>query len=513
MHFARTGALAALASLLFAPVDATAQLPGPMKLDARGGSIPGTLSLDLGPAGYFNVGVILMGVDPGPIPMWAIDPADTRMLSVGPVQLSVFFGFFGLDQRFALPTWTVPNDPAFVDVALYFQGLSYGGLTTVWDEISPPEAIRFAPGGAFRDRQVYMVDDRAFGTILPRGDGRWMIAGGGRGALLAQVAVQTTEIYDDVTDSFQWGPNMNAYRSVHTATELQDGRWLLVGGVNLTNDPQDLCEIYDPVADTFTLVAPLATGRAGHTATLLNDGRVLVTGGLGTVTGGIDTIDYTLASTEIYNPATNTWSAGPNLRTPRVGHMAILRPNGTVLLAGGVSYDDFIFFKLPAIRSTTDLFNPATNAITAGPGMATARSLVDAVPVGNDRYLLAGGISTISLTNLGTPTGNAEIYDANANSWSAAGSMAAPRANQRAITLDANRILMVGGADGAIMTPNPLSSGEIYDIGANSWGPGPSLNLARAGAASYVTPHGQVHIIGGGTTTGAIARVCEWWYF
>ena len=73
-------------------------------------------------------------------------------------------------------------------------------------------------------------------------------------------------------------------------------------------------------------------------------------------------------------------------------------------------------------------------------------------------------------------------------------------------------MLLVGGANGAILTPNPLASGEIYDATTNTWSAGPSLNLARAGAVAFPTPHGQVHVMGGGTTTGAIARVCEWYY-
>lgn len=502
-------ALATLSLALAQPL--TAQ--GPMRLDVVGGSFPGTLAVTLGPGPIFQFCIIAMGIDAGPLPISVIDPADSRVLDVGVQQLELFFGQFGFDERFSLAGWTVPNVPAFLDVPLFFQALSFGGFATIFDEVSFPEAIRFAPSGAFRDRQVYMTDDRAFGTVIPRNDGRWMVAGGGRGALLAQVAVRTSEIYDDVTDSFSFGPQMNEYRSLHTATRLPDGRWLFAGGVNVTNDPQALCEIYDPVADVFVPVAPMGTARAGHAAVLLGDGRVFVSGGLDTVTTGIDTIDHTLNTTEFYNPTSNSWSPGPNLRTPRVGHIPILRPNGTVLLAGGVSFDNIIILKVPTVRSNTDLFTPGTNAITAGPSMANARSLIDAVPLPNNRWLLAGGIASMTIANQGTPTAAAEIYDAVANTWSGAGSMATARANQRAISLPGNRVLLVGGANGAILTPNPLASGEIYDVGANSWAPGPSLNVARAGAAAYLTPHGQVHILGGGTTTGGIARVCEWYYF
>jgi len=511
MHPRSLASISALALSVALAAPAAAQ--GPMRLSLVGGSYPGSLSVALEQGPIFQFGILAMGIDPGPIPIAVVDPADFRMLDVGVQQLDLFFGMFDIQGTFALAGWTVPNVPAFLDVPLYFQGLSFGGLTTVFDEVSPPEVVRFAPSGTFRDRQVYMTDDRAFGSILPRRDGRWMAVGGGRGALLAQVAVRTTEIHDDVTDSFVFGPQMNQYRSIHTATQLQDGRWLLAGGVDLLNNPQVACEVYDPALDAFVQVAPMGTPRVGHSATLLADGRVLVAGGFDVVTSGIDTIEHAVNSTEIYNPATNTWSPGPNLRTPRVGQFVIPRPNGTFVLCGGVSYDNLILLKVPAVRSTTDIYNPATNTITAGPSMSTGRALIDAVPIGNDRWLVAGGINQMTLVNQGTPTNSVEIYNAVTNTWSSAGSMATARANQRNITLDGNRILVVGGGNGQILTPTPLASGEIYNVATNTWSSGPSLSLARAGAASYVTPRGQVHVIGGGTTSGAIARVCEWWYF
>ena len=45
-----------------------------------------------------------------------------------------------------------------------------------------------------------------------------MITGGGQGALLAQVAERTTEIYDPLQDSFSFGPNMTAERAIGIIT-------------------------------------------------------------------------------------------------------------------------------------------------------------------------------------------------------------------------------------------------------------------------------------------------------
>ena len=72
---------------------------------------------------------------------------------------------------------------------------------------------------------------------------------------------------------------------------------------------------------------------AGHSLTLLPDGKVLVAGGSHPVR--IDSSIYT--TTEIFDPATNSWSPGPELSEPRTNHSATLLPDGRVLLIGGVA--------------------------------------------------------------------------------------------------------------------------------------------------------------------------------
>lgn len=485
----------------------------PLALDVRAGSIPGALEMVLAQGSFFEPCVVFVGVDPGPTPLAILDPGDPRQLQVGTQAWAGFFGYFPMSGTFAIGPSAVPNAPNLAGLTFWFQGLTLGTVSLV-DRLSNPAAVRLELAGQFHTRAaLQLVDERAFAVAMPRDDRRWMVVGGGRGGLLALTAHRTTEIYDDVTDRFVPGPSMNTERAVHTATRLQDGRWLLVGGVDYNNDPQAACEVYDPAADVFAPVAPMATARMGHTATLLQDGRVLVAGGLTAITNAVlSTIANTTDTTEIYDPVANSWAPGPAMGTRRVGHVAIPRPDGRVLLAGGISYD-LILVPIPTVRTSSDLYDPATNTRSAGPGMQTPHSLVDPVPLGGDRWLVAGGISSVTLTNPGTPTAVAEIYDAVANSWSSAGSMATPRGSQRTFPLGNGQWLAVGGANGTIEVPVALASGEVYDSAANSWSPGPSLSVPRAAAAAILTTHGQVHVMGGGTSLGAIATSSDWYYF
>jgi len=76
----------------------------------------------------------------------------------------------------------------------------------------------------------------------------------------------------------------------------------------------------------------MAVARKGHTATLLPDGKVLVVGG---VDSNDDASAKALASAELYDPKTGTWSETGSLIHPRAWHTATLLKNGLVLVAGG----------------------------------------------------------------------------------------------------------------------------------------------------------------------------------
>ena len=99
--------------------------------------------------------------------------------------------------------------------------------------------------------------------------------------------------------------------------------------------------------------------RRDHTATLLPNGKVLVAGGR---SGG-----STLASAELYDPATGTWSATGVLATARYYHTATLLPNGKVLVAGGENQGDDL--------ATAELYDPATGTWSATGALGTSRAL------------------------------------------------------------------------------------------------------------------------------------------
>jgi hypothetical protein len=118
---------------------------------------------------------------------------------------------------------------------------------------------------------------------------------------------------------------MKSPRSRHTSTLLQDGRVLVAGGIDAQAQSIASAEIYDPATHAFTLLSGdatcpgasgcLLTARVDHTDTLLIDGRVFLSGGVDS------SLSNALKTTEIFDPATNTFSAGPTFEG-RVSHTA-----------------------------------------------------------------------------------------------------------------------------------------------------------------------------------------------
>ncbi|MFT4515728.1 MAG: hypothetical protein ACI89X_000427 [Planctomycetota bacterium] len=508
-----------LSPLLFGSLLATVSAQS-LQLDVIGGSLPGDITMTVAPAlNPFELMMIVPSTTAGPTPIGLFDPNDPRSLSIGLDLLGFAWPVAADLNLVATQQVSLTASPVLIGQALFFQAVTFQWQPTILDRISNGSVVRFGSEGEFEDRNVFMFEQRAFATALQRPDGSALVVGGARGQLLAQLATDTTEVYDPITDSFSYGPLMTTPRSMHTMTELQNGTFLLTGGVDGANNPQSTCEVYDPVANTFTLVASMNSPRMGQTATLLADGRVFITGGLDALTvtpTQLSAIHDAVDTTEIYDPVLNTWTNGPAMSDPRAAHMALHRPDGKILLCGGISWDtNFLFGWVPTVRSSCDLYDPANNTMNSGPSMSTSRALTDAVEMAPGQWLVAGGMNGLSIIpyNPGNPTATAEIYNSSTNTWTTVGSLASPRANLLGWAIGNGQFLLAGGGAGSILSPTPLSATEIFDTATNTFSPGPTMNSGRAGAGMMRTPQGQVFLFGGAATSSMITTTTEWYFF
>jgi Kelch motif/Galactose oxidase, central domain len=297
-----------------------------------------------------------------------------------------------------------------------------------------------------------------------------------------------------------FGPtgSMGTPRYAAVAAPLKGGRVLVAGGYYDDGSGDHYlasAEIFNPATNSFSSagIGAMGTARRGAVAAPLPDGRVLVAGGDYVDGGG----DHYLASADVFDPATNAFTPVGDMGIPRVRAAAAPLPDGRVLVAGGNDGTTRL--------SSAEVFNPGTNAFTPVNDMGTDRARAAAVPLPDGRVLVAGG------TN-GVPLSSAVVFNPATNSFSSAGigAMGTARQAPAAAPLPDGRVLVSGGVYVEALG-GYLASAEVFDPATNSFssaGIG-AMGTARTGAAAAPLPDGRVLVAGGfdGSTRFSSAEI------
>ncbi len=142
------------------------------------------------------------------------------------------------------------------------------------------------------------------------------------------------------TGRWEWGPftKYDAQREYGSAVMYEPGKVLIMGGTrDGVTPPTRSAERIDlnvGAAAAWQVTDSMNYGRRHMNATLLPDGRVLATGG--TSSPGFNNPDLSVLASEVWDPATGTWTVWAEMRTRRLYHStALLLPDGRVLSAGG----------------------------------------------------------------------------------------------------------------------------------------------------------------------------------
>ncbi|HWY67774.1 MAG TPA: Ig-like domain-containing protein [Terriglobales bacterium] len=326
----------------------------------------------------------------------------------------------------------------------------------------------------------------------------------------------------ETTGAFSPNANMNRVAGVHTATLLNDGRVLMAGGSQGPTEDfeeagQSDAELYDPATHSFVLTGRMISPRDWHTATLLQNGNVLVTGGFGV---GLDQ-PPTLASAELFDPATGTFSGTKDMSTLRAAHTATLLPNGQVLLAGGGNEGGFGFPAFGAASASVELYDPAANSFIPAGAMGTPRYSHTATLLPNGKVLIAGGLTTFLLPSsfAFNALSTAELYDPLTGSFAPTGNMGTARGGHTATLLTSGKVLVTGGvisiasvsSSSCAGSPATMiaSTAELYDPATGTFTPTGSMVEAREEHMATLLPDGNVLIAGGGTAIQGVLNTAE----
>ncbi|MBZ4329465.1 kelch repeat-containing protein [Corallococcus sp. AS-1-12] len=311
----------------------------------------------------------------------------------------------------------------------------------------------------------------------------------------------TVEGLPDCTLVGHWdptGPMGGGPRWGHTATLLQDGRVLIAGGsAQKRSFYLDTTELFDPATNTWSAGAPMNARRLFHSATLLLDGRVLVAGG-----EGLEGVEGFSNGAELYDPTTNTWTRTGSMAQGRSRQLATLLPDGKVLVAGGEDINGYL--------TSSEVYDPATG--TWSPAGAMAEPHFSTAPLLPTGKVLAVGVT------------EAELYDPATRTWSLAHPPLAPVGSEPVVLFD-GKVLVAGGktaqlydpflntwcltgaplepiggpavrlADGRVLVVAP-SLAELYAPDSGTWSMAPAPAIVRIGYTVTALPDGRALIAG-----------------
>jgi N-acetylneuraminic acid mutarotase len=186
------------------------------------------------------------------------------------------------------------------------------------------------------------------------------------------------EVYDPATDTWETKASMPAGGRSELAVNAVNGKIYAIGGffLGIFWIPSNLTEVYDPVTDTWTTKAEMPTAVYSCTSAVVDNKIYLIENGRSVTVACLN---------QIYDTETDTWSIGQPLPTRAVGAAAVATtgvyaPKRIYVTGGG---DLFTY-------DVNQIYDPATDTWTNGTAMPTPRQYLG-LSVLNDTLYAIGG--------------------------------------------------------------------------------------------------------------------------
>jgi hypothetical protein len=272
-------------------------------------------------------------------------------------------------------------------------------------------------------------------------------------------------------------------REQHTSDTLLDGRVLVTGGDTVMGGVVASTELYDPMSMTWSDAGDMSSPREGHSSVLLANGAVLVAGGYDGISG------QPFATAEVFSPSTGKWSAAAPMNSPRMDFTLSRLADGRVLAVGG--------YDAPGVYAdSAEIYDPIADTWTTTGSMSTPRARHVASVLEDGRVLVAAGYDGLDLL------ASSEIYDPTLGSWSSTGAISVAVQYPLVARLASGKVLLAGG-----FAPGPTAAATLYDPSTGTWSDAGPMTTRRESATATLLPSGQVLVVGGydGVRIGPLA--------
>lgn len=257
----------------------------------------------------------------------------------------------------------------------------YDPASDQWTKLaSIPEGIHH-PGFAAIGTKLYSI-------------GGFTIARPAGGGLPAWVPTNSVWIYDIAANTWSKGPALPTPRGALTATAVGTKLYAIGGARNPSYSTPELRptvpvenvatnEVYDTRTNTWSAARPMLTARNHHGAALI-DGKIYVVGGRigSTFIIGLST---NISTNEVYDPAKDTWASVLGMPSARSGvGVAVLK--GRMHVLGGEAYLN----DLVGTYRTHEAYDPKTNSWERLEPMPTPRHGLAVGEIGGKMYAVSG---------------------------------------------------------------------------------------------------------------------------
>lgn len=316
-------------------------------------------------------------------------------------------------------------------------------LTTTWQRTrdlvaNPNDGLMIDATGQFPTaRQLHAalrLDDANKRVLIAGGVGIERIDAQGQPVF---EVLRSAYTFDPTTNTFSPVADLPAARVWHLSAMTPAGEPILAGGLdaNLTSTPS--VAVFDPSNDTWSTSALQDLHSWGAVVTLSN--RALAISGGDVAQGNGGNLGVASMSTQRVESigAGGAVTPGPDNGADLIFASATALPGDGVFLAGGQVLANSQF----TVTDQTEVFDPASGTWSAGSPLDTARYQHQALAVGSQgEVLIVGGVDSAgqALTRCelfvnGSPVGTSDL--------------AIPRVDHRVVLLGSGQALVVGGFD------------------------------------------------------------------